>query len=64
MRKYLLSLFISVFTMCLGLAQYAHAQARVTGKIIDTITQEPLTGATIIVTRHPNCYFSRFGWNF
>ena len=49
MRKYLLSLFISVFTMCLGLAQYAHAQARVTGKIIDTITQEPLTGATIIV---------------
>jgi iron complex outermembrane receptor protein len=49
MRKFLLSLFISVFTMCLSLAHVANAQQLITGKIIDTITQEPLTGATIIV---------------
>jgi iron complex outermembrane receptor protein len=49
MRKFLLSLFISVFTMCLSLAHVANAQELITGKIIDTITQEPLTGATIIV---------------
>jgi iron complex outermembrane receptor protein len=49
MRKYLLSLFISVFTMCLAFAQVANAQGQATGKIIDTITQEPLTGATVVV---------------
>ena len=49
MRKYLLSLFISVFTMCLSFANVANAQELITGKIIDTITQEPLTGATVIV---------------
>jgi iron complex outermembrane receptor protein len=49
MRKFLLSLFISVFTMCLSLAHVANAQQLITGKIIDTITQEPLTGATVIV---------------
>jgi outer membrane cobalamin receptor len=35
--------------MCLAFAQVAKGQARVTGKIIDTITQEPLTGATVLV---------------
>jgi len=49
MRKYLLSLFISVFTMCLSFANVANAQELITGKIIDTVTQEPLTGATVIV---------------
>jgi len=49
MRKYLLSLFISVFTMCLAFAQAADAQTIVKGKVIDAITQEPLTGATIVV---------------
>src|ERR1700743_2300949 len=49
MRKYLLSLFISIFTMCLALAQVANAQTIVKGKVIDAITQEPLTGATIVV---------------
>jgi iron complex outermembrane receptor protein len=49
MRKYLLSLFISVFTMCAALAQIANAQVHITGKVIDTITREPLVGATIVV---------------
>ena len=49
MRKYLLSLFISVFTMCAALAQVANAQVHITGKVIDTITREPLVGATIVV---------------
>jgi len=49
MRKYLLSLFISVFTMCAALAQVASAQIHITGKVIDTITREPLVGATIVV---------------
>jgi len=48
MRKYLLSLFISVFT-CLALSQIADAQVRITGKIVDTATQEPLIGASVIV---------------
>jgi iron complex outermembrane receptor protein len=49
MRKYLLSLFISVFTLCAALAQVAGAQVHITGKVIDTITREPLVGATVIV---------------
>lgn len=49
MRKYLLSLFISIFTMCLAFSQGANAQTIVKGKVIDAITQEPLTGATILV---------------
>jgi len=49
MRKYLLSLFISVFTMCAALAQVANAQVHITGKVIDTITREPLVGATVVV---------------
>ena len=49
MRKYLLSLFISVFTLCAALAQVANAQIHITGKVIDTITREPLVGATIVV---------------
>jgi len=49
MRKYLLSLFISVFTMCAAFAQLANAQIHITGKVIDTITREPLVGATIVV---------------
>jgi iron complex outermembrane receptor protein len=49
MRKYLLSLFISVFTLCAALAQVANAQIHITGKVIDTITREPLVGAAIVV---------------
>jgi len=49
MRKYLLSLFISVFTMCVAFAQVASAQIRITGKVIDTITHEPMIGATVLV---------------
>ena len=44
MRKYLLSLFISIFTLCA-----AHAQVHITGKILDTITKEPLVGAAVTV---------------
>jgi len=47
MRKYLLSLFISVFTVCLAFAQVASAQTRVTGKIADANTKETLIGATV-----------------
>ncbi|WP_461451831.1 TonB-dependent receptor [Mucilaginibacter sp.] len=49
MRKYLLSLFISVFTMCAALAQVAGAQSHITGKVIDTITHESMVGATVMV---------------
>jgi iron complex outermembrane receptor protein len=49
MRKYLLSLFISVFTLCAALAQLTNAQTVIKGKVIDTITREPLIGATIVV---------------
>jgi len=49
MRKYLLSLFVSVFSMCLVYAQVANAQVHITGKVIDTATHEPLVGATIVV---------------
>jgi iron complex outermembrane receptor protein len=49
MRKYLLSLFISVFTMCLAIAQTASAQVRITGTLLDAQTKEPLIGATVLV---------------
>ncbi len=49
MRKYLLSLFISVFTMCLAIAQTASAQERITGTLLDAQTKEPLIGATVLV---------------
>jgi len=49
MRKYLLSLFISVFTMCLGFAQVATAQEHITGTLLDAQTKEPLIGATVLV---------------
>ncbi|SDS64364.1 TonB-dependent Receptor Plug Domain [Mucilaginibacter mallensis] len=49
MRKYLLSLFISVFTMCLAYAQVATAQVHITGKLLDAQTKEPLIGATVLV---------------
>ncbi len=49
MRKYLLSLFISVFTMCLAYAQVASAQVHITGKLLDAQTKEPLIGATVLV---------------
>lgn len=48
MRKYLLSLFIAVFA-CLTLAQIASAQVHITGKIVDSATQEPLIGASVLV---------------
>ena len=48
MRKYLLSLFISVFA-CLAFAQSSSAQVHITGKILDSTNQEPLIGATIMV---------------
>jgi iron complex outermembrane receptor protein len=49
MRKYLLSLFISVFTMCVAIAQTASAQERITGTLLDAQTKEPLIGATVVV---------------
>jgi len=49
MRKYLLSLFISIFTVCLAFAQVASAQVTIKGKLLDAQTQEPLIGATITV---------------
>jgi iron complex outermembrane receptor protein len=49
MRKYLLSLFISVFTMCLAIAQTANAQVRITGTLLDAQSKEPLIGATVLV---------------
>ena len=49
MRKYLLSLCISIFTVCLAFAQIANAQTRVTGKITDANTKEALIGATVTV---------------
>ncbi|MGN6181091.1 MAG: carboxypeptidase-like regulatory domain-containing protein, partial [Mucilaginibacter sp.] len=48
MRKYLLSLFTAVF-VCLAFAQIASAQIHITGKIVDTATQEPLIGASVLV---------------
>jgi len=49
MRNYLRSLFISIFTVCIALAQLANAQTRVTGKVVDADTKEPLTGASVTV---------------
>jgi iron complex outermembrane receptor protein len=49
MRKYLLSLSISIFTFCLALAQVTNAQTRVTGKIVDADTKDPLVGASVII---------------
>jgi len=48
MRKYLLSLFTAVF-VCLAFTQLAGAQIHITGKIVDTATQEPLVGASVLV---------------
>src|ERR1700743_869286 len=48
MRKYLLSLFIAVFA-CLAFTAIANAQVHITGKVIDTATQEPLIVASILV---------------
>src|SRR5580698_7879503 len=53
MRKYLRSLFISIFTVCMALAQLANAQTRVTGKVVDADTKEPLTGASVTVKGTP-----------
>ena len=47
MRKYLLSLFISIFAFCLAIAQVTNAQIKFTGKITDANTQEALIGATV-----------------
>ena len=49
MRKYLLSLFISIFSVCLVFAQIAYAQTKITGKLLDAQTKEPLIGATVMV---------------
>jgi iron complex outermembrane receptor protein len=49
MRKYLLSLFISVFTLCAALAQTTSAQTTIKGKLLDAQTKDPLIGATITV---------------
>ena len=49
MRKYLLSLFISIFTFCLAFAQVANAQTRITGKIVDADTKDPLVGAGVLI---------------
>jgi iron complex outermembrane receptor protein len=49
MRKYLLSLFFSIFAFCLAFAQVTNAQTRVTGKIVDADTKEPLVGASVLV---------------
>jgi len=48
MRKYLLSLFISIFTVCLGIAQ-VNAQTVIKGTLLDAQTKEPLIGATVTV---------------
>jgi len=49
MRKHLLTLFVSIFTICLAFTQIADAQSRVTGKVIDEVTKEPLVGASVLV---------------
>ncbi len=49
MRKYLLSLIIPIFTFCLAFAQVTNAQTRVTGKIVDADTKDPLVGASVLV---------------
>jgi len=48
MRKHLLILFISLITVCTTVAQ-VNAQTRVTGKILDSQTKEPLIGASVLV---------------
>jgi iron complex outermembrane receptor protein len=48
MRKNLLILFISLFTTCIAFSQ-VKAQTRVTGKLLDAQTHEPLIGASILV---------------
>ena len=45
MRKHLLILFLAVFSVCATFAQ----TIRVTGKILDSQTKEPLIGASILV---------------
>jgi hypothetical protein len=49
MRKYLLSLFTAVFTLCIAFAQTSNAQVIVRGKVLDAQTKDPLIGATILV---------------
>ena len=49
MRKHLLCLFASIFMVCVVFAQVTVAQTRVTGKLIDADTKEPLTGATVTI---------------
>lgn len=48
MRKYLLSLFMAVFTL-FALAQTSSAQVIVKGKLLDATTQDPLVGATVLL---------------
>jgi iron complex outermembrane receptor protein len=49
MRKSLLSSLFTFFIIFLALVQVARAQTRVTGKITDANTREPLTGSTITI---------------
>src|SRR6185312_3723413 len=49
MRKHLLSYFISIFVISLAFAQVVSGQSRVTGKVIDADTKDPMTGATVTV---------------
>ena len=49
MRKHLLTLFISIFTVCLAIAQVTNGQTRITGKVVDADTKDPMTGATVTI---------------
>ena len=50
MRKHLLLFLLTLFTTAfVAFAQVANAQVRITGKIIDTVTHDPLIGATVLV---------------
>src|SRR5690349_18691067 len=47
MRRYLLSLFVSVLTVCSVFAQ--NGEKQITGKLLDAQTKEPLIGATVTI---------------
>jgi iron complex outermembrane receptor protein len=49
MRRNLLSFLFSFFIILLAFTQSANAQSRVTGKVLDADTKDPLVGASVLV---------------
>ena len=49
MRKHLRYFFVFICTLCIAAVQLANAQTRVTGKIVDAGTKDPLVGASVLI---------------